>query len=494
MGIDCKLYLYGRVSILAHNHYSAKKKISVVLFIYFYNRLGSVCSHAAALLFKLQACSQLELNKEACTSKLCAWKKSRKNAAPAPLVKINFKRPKKDDLLPQIDDTTGEFRPFSAIDPTRSCTSFFKEKLQELKTIAPKAAVFTSTTLLDEECSDRDTSATDTADEDERTIIPEPLSSLFEYRAINFNDEELNNHCEKVYNEYNKNYTKNDFYNLEQITKKQADSDVWKIHRIGRITASIAKMAYHTDITNPSKTFINTIMNYNTTVEVAATKYGKRMEKNAQRDFFQVFQKTHENATFTATGLYINKDFLFLGASPDGTLSCKCHGKSCLEIKCPFKYKDGLEGWSSDKNFPISPDGLINKKHAYYYQMQLQMLVTATKNCYFFIWSKPSQKNQAPNNYLLLQVGFNEDFCKSMHEKFEKLFIRVILPELITRKTDPNNEETEKFFCICRRPSFPPMIACDGKNCKIEWFHYSCVKVVKAPKHKWYCPECKYKN
>eukprot|EP00795_Rhopilema_esculentum_P010137 gene10137-18802_t len=42
--------------------------------------LGSVCSHVAALLFKLQACTLSELNKVASTSKLCSWKKSRQLA------------------------------------------------------------------------------------------------------------------------------------------------------------------------------------------------------------------------------------------------------------------------------------------------------------------------------------------------------------------------------------------------------------------------------
>ena len=41
------------------------------------------------------------------------------------------------------------------------------------------------------------------------------------------------------------------------------------------------------------------------------------------------------------------------------------------------------------------------------------------------------------------------------------------------------------------RPSFPPMIACDHRDCKWEWFHYSCVGVKKAPKGRWFCKDCK---
>lgn len=35
------------------------------------------------------------------------------------------------------------------------------------------------------------------------------------------------------------------------------------------------------------------------------------------------------------------------------------------------------------------------------------------------------------------------------------------------------------------------MIACDGDNCRIEWFHFECVGIIMPPKGKWFCPECK---
>jgi len=36
-------------------------------------RLGEVCSHAAAILFKMEACARLGYNKVACTSQPCQW-------------------------------------------------------------------------------------------------------------------------------------------------------------------------------------------------------------------------------------------------------------------------------------------------------------------------------------------------------------------------------------------------------------------------------------
>ena len=35
------------------------------------------------------------------------------------------------------------------------------------------------------------------------------------------------------------------------------------------------------------------------------------------------------------------------------------------------------------------------------------------------------------------------------------------------------------------------MIACDNHACKIQWFHYPCISITRAPKGKWYCGACK---
>lgn len=51
-------------------------------------------------------------------------------------------------------------------------------------------------------------------------------------------------------------------------------------------------------------------------------------------------------------------------------------------------------------------------------------------------------------------------------------------------------EENAEVYCTCRKVSYGDMVACDGKNCKIEWFHYECVGITEEPKGAWYCPDC----
>ena len=51
--------------------------------------------------------------------------------------------------------------------------------------------------------------------------------------------------------------------------------------------------------------------------------------------------------------------------------------------------------------------------------------------------------------------------------------------------------EDELRYCVCSEISYGQMIGCDNSQCKIEWFHFDCVKLSTKPKGKWYCPNCR---
>ena len=59
-------------------------------------------------------------------------------------------------------------------------------------------------------------------------------------------------------------------------------------------------------------------------------------------------------------------------------------------------------------------------------------------------------------------------------------------PFTVDMPPDPN----EPRYCTCQQVSFGEMIACDNRDCPIEWFHFPCVDLKSKPKGKWYCPEC----
>lgn len=440
------------------------------------------------MLFKLQACTELKLNKVACTSKLCSWKKSRKRAYPAPLKKISFKRPKKDDTLPNVDEPfVGTLKGYTSADPVKFCTDKQRSVLESLKKAAPDAVVFSSISLWD---TDSDGSSTDTADENDLSTLPELLTSFFDPSAINIeNTNVLKTKCDNIYSNYIKNSTDKQYENLVKITSTQSLSNKWMLYRVGRITSSNCKKAFTLDISKPAESTIKNIMQYNEEIQTKQMKHGKLSEPKALKLYIEQEKNNHQNLKVTTTGLHINSKFPFLGASPDGIVECECHGKKLLEIKCPFKYKKGLSAWKSDKDCPVTVDNKFKSNHEYYFQVQLQMLVTEIDKCDFYVWSE-SKENYSKT--FKLTVNKDNEFCNRLKEKLQNVFENVFLPELVTRKLDPNNKKTQKLYCYCRRPTFHPMIACDSLSCKIEWFHYACVNIVRTPqeKKKWFCPDC----
>ena len=395
---------------------------------------------------------------------------------------IDFSVPKYGEL-PRCDD--GELytpQPYSFKDPAITGNDFLLKKLEELKNINPTAAVLSSVVS---SVGPKDGSDTDTADETDENSVPEPLSSLFDPATINDDDETVLTKGKASYHEYRYSVSARQFENLVRVTNAQSSSPVWNIHRIGRITSSIAKQAFV--CTDKNKTLLGKVMQYASPLSVGAVNYGKQHEPIARRCFRNLMSSTHKNLKVVETGLHVYASAPYIGASPDGIVTCDCHGRGILEVKCPLKYEAGLAGWEADKKFGVELNGRVKEDHEHYYQMQLQMLATGTKHGFYFVWTKGRKQTDK----LVVFVEKDHSLCEKMLQKYKKLFLSLILPEIITRKNDPNNPKDRLLYCKCKRPSFPPMIACEGRNCKIEWYHYSCVNITRAPKGNWYCPDCR---
>jgi len=48
--------------------------------------------------------------------------------------------------------------------------------------------------------------------------------------------------------------------------------------------------------------------------------------------------------------LCINPEWPFIGASPDGVISCQFHGKGVLEVKCPYCHCDDAIEYTVSNN------------------------------------------------------------------------------------------------------------------------------------------------
>ncbi|KAK3742557.1 hypothetical protein QZH41_013388 [Actinostola sp. cb2023] len=71
-----------------------------------------------------------------------------------------------------------------------------------------------------------------------------------------------------------------------------------------------------------------------------ATRTSPLYEVQARNEYEQLLNEKHENVTVFESGLWLNSQWSYMGASPDGIVVCSCHGTGVCEIKCPHCHKD----------------------------------------------------------------------------------------------------------------------------------------------------------
>ena len=116
---------------------------------------------------------------------------------------------------------------------------------------------------------------------------------------------------------------------------------------------------------------------------VPAIKYGK---DNEQTSIDQLSAKL--NIRINRCGLFIDKEFPFLGATPDGI-----YDGGIVEVKCPSSAKnmspDVAIREKKIKFWKVDSDGniLVNKSHPWHYQVQGQLRITGADKCIFCVWT-----------------------------------------------------------------------------------------------------------
>jgi hypothetical protein len=115
-------------------------------------------------------------------------------------------------------------------------------------------------------------------------------------------------------------------------------SPEWAEARLGRITASVAHAIMH--MKPDSMGLIHQLVGGGDAFKTPATDHGKKYEPVARAVYWSREKAIHQNMEVAQCGLFVDPTAPCLGASPDGIVSCSCHGKRVLEIKCTYKHKD----------------------------------------------------------------------------------------------------------------------------------------------------------
>lgn len=160
--------------------------------------------------------------------------------------------------------------------------------------------------------------------------LPPLLTDLCDKTLYDSNIDEI---LDKVIPKASKFYTvtAEEQHAVERETRGQSQSRLWYRMRSGRITASKYKAVRHT---NPQQPVVMEICYPETSrFRTEATQWGNRKEAVAKNDYAAQAKEQYENFQVQDCGLFISKSDAYIGASPDGLVSCKCCGLGVCEIK-----------------------------------------------------------------------------------------------------------------------------------------------------------------
>ncbi len=204
---------------------------------------------------------------------------------------------------------------------------------------------------------------------------------------------------------------------LEQATKQQSESVIWKESRRIRITASTANKVPKRSSTNPDK-FIREHI-FPRFQGNKATKHGQTQEIHAKQ-----FYSEHFKVCIEDRGSVMREDNKWLSASPDGIID----GKEILEVKCPdtsdlkLLFAGGKYDVKQDTNGSVflDPKG----QRGYYVQIQLTMYCCELEQAKLMIWKDRDE-------YQVVDVAYDQAFVTNTVERLKKFYFTKLLPRIV---------------------------------------------------------------
>ena len=308
---------------------------------------------------------------------------------------------------------------------------------------------------------------------------------------------------------------------IEGKTRGQSQNPIWHEQRKGRLTASkfyqICTRS-NTLLRKPNEDphrLVSEIMAYESIPTTYAMKHGIAMEPHAKQKLTEILRVSHKKVVTKDTGIFIQKEYPHLGASPESIITCNCCGDFVVEIKCPFSIKNVIPHC---QNLPylieIDNKTVLKENHPYYFQVQGQMAITNIHKSIFFVYTH--------HGYFIQNINYNEDLWKNILIKlnyfWSKYILNEILKDILPFKPNQNNtvrpvvdivkdqcksviipKKNDVMECgICFTPvSDEPKnrsensIYCDSCN---HWFHANCINVTEIEfnnDNAWICEYCK---
>ena len=128
----------------------------------------------------------------------------------------------------------------------------------------------------------------------------------------------------------------------------------------------------------------------------------------------------HAEFEVETTGLHVNPKYPYLGASPDGLVTCACCGNGLLEVKCPYSVHQSPPTCAAYLHASENGGYSLSRDHEYYFQIQGQMGITERPYCDFVCWTLVDIHRE--------RIEYDPVFFSGMDVKLRSFFLSVIFP------------------------------------------------------------------
>lgn len=214
-------------------------------------------------------------------------------------------------------------------------------------------------------------------------------------------------------------FSQDDRIKIERNTRGQSDNPQWLNNRKGMLTASkFYRVSHMKPSTNPDR-FVTSLLlgdsSYGENIP-APLKWGQQNEVIARKLFMKEHKKNHQHVEFEDQGLVISDNHVFLGASPDGLVSCKQCGKFLLEIKCPFTKRNFYPKTAAREHCFMDDQKILHldPKSQWYAQIQGQLGICKFDLCKLVVYTIKGVH--------VVDVHFDLTFWKELEEKLVKFY------------------------------------------------------------------------
>lgn len=191
---------------------------------------------------------------------------------------------------------------------------------------------------------------------------------------------------------------------------------------------------------------IKSIMQYNPPyANIPALKWGRDQESVAVKQYLSTNEDKHRNFEYRASGLTNNIRYPFMGASPDGHISCE---NGLTEVKCSYKYQNESptsEAALADKHYSLkknmSNEISLSRSHKYYAQVQAQLAICSLSYCDFVSWTTKGM--------FVERINRDPHYLRDNLPHLIRFVKQYLLPEILTHKL------SNTLFVPASTPSIP---------------------------------------